>query len=78
MVKYQRFFTSSFSCSHGAQSKVVLDLSDKVKVSSAIEKDKLTVKQTVEKFNVGKFEVYDITKGKSGIKKGGLKIVMVE
>jgi hypothetical protein len=36
------------------QSKVVPDRSDKLKVTGASGKDKLTVKQTVEKFNVGK------------------------
>jgi hypothetical protein len=48
--------------------RVVLDLNSKVKVIEVSEKDKLTVKQIIGKFKIGKTQVYDILKSKSGIK----------
>jgi hypothetical protein len=51
---------------------VVLDLNAKVKVVEASEKDKLTMKQIVGKFRIGKTQVYNILKLKSGIKRGWL------
>jgi hypothetical protein len=38
----------------GSKKRVVLDLNAKVKVTEASEKDKLTVKQIVDKFKIGK------------------------
>jgi hypothetical protein len=51
-----------------SKKRVVLDLNTKVKVSQASEKEKLTVKQIVAKFNIGKTQVCDILKAKSEIK----------
>jgi hypothetical protein len=47
----------------------VLDLNAKVKVIEASEKDKLTMKQIVDKFKIGKTQVYDILKSKSDTKR---------
>jgi hypothetical protein len=52
-----------------SKKRVVLDLDTKVKVIKASEKENLTVKQIVAKFNIGKTKVYDILKAKSEIKK---------
>jgi hypothetical protein len=41
----------------GSKKRVVLDLNAKVKVIEASEKDKLTVKQIVDKFKIGKTQV---------------------
>jgi hypothetical protein len=43
-----------------SKKRVVLDLNAKVKVGEASEKDKVTVKQIVGKFKIGKTQVYDI------------------
>jgi uncharacterized protein (DUF433 family) len=51
--------------------RVFLDINIKVKVIQASEKEKLTVKQIVAKFNIGKTQVYDILKAKSEIKNTG-------
>jgi hypothetical protein len=51
-----------------SKKRVVLDLNTKGKVIQASEKEKLTVKQIVAKFNIGKTQVYDILKAKSEIK----------
>jgi hypothetical protein len=51
----------------GSKKRVVLDLNAEVKVIEASEKDKLTVKQIVRKFKIGKTQVYDIVKLKSDI-----------
>jgi hypothetical protein len=53
----------------GSKKSVVLDLNAKVKVIEASEKDKLTVKQIVGKFKIGKTQVYDILKLKYDIKR---------
>jgi hypothetical protein len=53
----------------GSKKRVVLDLNAKVKVIEASEKDKLTVKQIVGKFKIGKTQVYVILKSKSDIKR---------
>jgi hypothetical protein len=51
----------------GSKKRVVLDLNAKVKVLEVSEKDKLTVKQIVGKFKIGKTQVYVIFKSKSVI-----------
>jgi hypothetical protein len=51
-----------------SKKRVVLDLNGKVKVIEASEKDKLTVKQIVGKFKIGKTQVYNILKSESDIK----------
>jgi uncharacterized protein (DUF433 family) len=51
-----------------SKKRVVLDFKTKVKVILASEKEKLSVKQIVAKFNFGKTQVYDILKAKSEIK----------
>jgi hypothetical protein len=51
-----------------SKKRVVLDLNTKVKVIQARKKEKLMAKQIVEKFNIGKTQVYDILKAKSEIK----------
>jgi hypothetical protein len=53
----------------GSKKRVVLDPNAKVKVIKASEKDKLTVKQIVDKFKIGKTQVYDILKSKCDIKR---------
>jgi hypothetical protein len=53
----------------GSKKRVVLDLNAKVKVIEASEKDKLTVKQGVDKFKIRKTQVYGILKSKSDIKR---------
>lgn len=53
MVKYPKIFTFSFSVSRGLQ-WAVLDLNTKVKGVEASEKNELTVKQIMAKFNVAK------------------------
>jgi hypothetical protein len=52
-----------------SKKRVVLDLNAKMKVIEASEKDKLTMKQIVGKFKIGKAQVYDILKSKSDIKR---------
>jgi hypothetical protein len=46
----------------GSKKRVVLDLNAKVKFLEVNEKDKLTVKQIVGKFKIGKTQVYIIFK----------------
>jgi predicted DNA-binding protein YlxM (UPF0122 family) len=46
----------------------VLDINTKVKVVEASEKDKLSVKEIVIKFNVRKSQMYDMLKAKSEIR----------
>jgi hypothetical protein len=53
----------------GLKKRVVLHLNAKVKVIELSEKDKLTVKQIVGKFKIGKTHVYNILKSKSDIKR---------
>jgi hypothetical protein len=48
--------------------RVLLHLNAKVKVTVASEKDKLTVKQIVGRFKIGKTRVYNILKSKLEIK----------
>ena len=49
------------------KTRVVLDLSTRVKVIRASERDKLSVKQIMKIFNVGKSQVYEIIKRKTEI-----------
>jgi transposase len=49
------------------KTSVVLDLNTRVKVIHAIERDKLSVKQIVKMFNVGKSQVHEILKKETGI-----------
>jgi hypothetical protein len=48
---------------------VVLELNDKVKAIEVSEKDKLTMKQIIGKFKIGKTQVYDILKLKLDMKR---------
>jgi hypothetical protein len=43
-----------------SKKRVLLDFNAKVKVVETSEKDKVTMKQTVGKFQIGKTQVYDI------------------
>jgi len=45
----------------------VLDLNTRVKVIHASERDKLSVKQIIKMFNVGKTQVYEILKKETEI-----------
>src|SRR5215469_7205770 len=49
------------------KTRVVLDLNTRVKVIHASERDKLSVKQIMKMFNVGKTQVYEILKKKTEI-----------
>jgi hypothetical protein len=55
-------------CTDMASKRVVLDLNAKVKLIDTCEKDKVTMKQIVGKFEIGKTQVYDIMKSKLYIK----------
>jgi hypothetical protein len=55
-----------------SKKRIVLDLNAKAKAVEASEKDKLTVKQTVGKSEIGKTQVYDILLSKLDIKRGWL------
>ena len=48
--------------------RLILLLNTKIKVEEANEKDKLSIKQIVVKFNVCKTQVYEILKKKSELK----------
>jgi hypothetical protein len=65
-------YVLSYCIAMASKNWVVLDLNAKVKVVEASEKDKLTIKQIVGKFKIGKTQVYDILKLKSDIKRGWL------
>jgi hypothetical protein len=67
-VKDPKVFTYSFVVAMASKKQIVFELNTKVKVIQASEKEKLTVKQIVAKFNIGKTQVYDILKAKSEIK----------
>ena len=47
--------------------RVVLDLNTRVKLIHANERDKLSVKQIMKMFNIGKTQVYEILKKKTEI-----------
>ena len=47
--------------------RVMLDLNTRVKVMHASEQDKLSVKQIMKMFNIGKTKVYEILKKKTEI-----------
>ena len=49
------------------KTRVVLDLNTRVKVIHAIERDKLSVKQIMKMFNIGKTQVFEILKKKTEI-----------
>jgi hypothetical protein len=49
------------------KTRVVLDLNTRVKVIHASEQDKLSVKQIMKMFNIGKTQVYEILKKKTEI-----------
>jgi len=49
------------------KTRVVLDLNTRVKVIHASERDKLSVKQNMKMFSVGKTQVYEILKKKTEI-----------
>ena len=49
------------------KTRVVLDLNTRVKVIHASERDKLSVKQIMKMFNIGKTQVYEILKKKTEI-----------
>jgi len=49
------------------ETRVVLHLNTRVKVIHASERDKLSVKQIMKMFNVGKTQVYEILKKKTEI-----------
>jgi putative IMPACT (imprinted ancient) family translation regulator len=51
-----------------SKKRAVVDRNAKMKVIEASEKDKLTMKQIVGKFKIGKAQVYNILKSKSDIK----------
>jgi predicted DNA-binding protein YlxM (UPF0122 family) len=51
------------------KTSVVLDLNTRVKAIHASERDKLSVKQIMTMFNVGKTQVYEILKKKTEILK---------
>jgi len=59
------------------KTRVVLDLNTRVKVIHASERDKLSVKQSMKMFNVGKTQVYEILRRKRKFLCGG-KIVLME
>jgi hypothetical protein len=73
-VKYPKVLTYSFVVAMASKKQVVLDIKTNVKVIGTSEKEKLTVKQNVAKFNTGKTQVYDILKAKSEIKKPVAKL----
>jgi len=50
-----------------SKTRVVLDLNTRVKVIHASEGDKLSVKQIMKMFNIGKTQVYEILKKKTEI-----------
>lgn len=52
-----------------SKTRVVLDLNTRVKVIHASERDKLSAKQIMKMFNIGKTQVYDILKKKTEILK---------
>ena len=49
------------------ETRVVLDLNRRVKVVHASERDKLSIKQIMKMFNIGKTQVYEILKKKTEI-----------
>jgi hypothetical protein len=49
------------------KTRVVLDLNTRVKVIHASERDKLSVKQIMKMFNIGKTQVYEILMKKTEI-----------
>jgi transposase len=51
------------------KTRVVLDLNTRAKVIHASERDKLSIKQIMKMFNVGKTQVYQILKKKPEILK---------
>jgi hypothetical protein len=61
LVKYPNIFTFSFSCGHGLQDKVALNLNTKVNIIQACVKT-ADSKTNHSKSNVGKTQVYDISK----------------
>ena len=50
-----------------SKTRVVLDLNTRVKVIHASKRDKLSVKQIMKMFNIGKTQVYEILKKKTEI-----------
>jgi predicted DNA-binding protein YlxM (UPF0122 family) len=59
------------------KTRVVLDLNTRVKVIHVSERDKLSVKQIMKMFNVGKTQVYQILQKKTKILKWW-EIVLME
>jgi len=49
------------------KTRVVFDINTRVKVIHASKRDKLSVKQIMKMFNVGKTQVYEILKSKMEI-----------
>src|SRR5215469_7089380 len=60
-------FLLSLAVIMATKTKVVLDLNTRVKVIHASERDKLSVKQIMKMFNIGKTQVYEILKPKTEI-----------
>ena len=54
--------------SNETKKRLILHLNTKIKVEEANEKDKLSIKQIVAKFNVCKTQVYEILKKKFELK----------
>jgi hypothetical protein len=52
------------------KTRVVLDLNTRLKVIHASERDKLSVKQIMKMFSVGKTQVYEVLKKKTEISGG--------
>jgi transposase len=66
-----RFLVFHLVVAMASKKRVVLDLHTKIKVVEVCEKDKLSVKDIVTKFSVGKTQVYDLLKAKSETRNRG-------
>jgi hypothetical protein len=67
-VEDQRCLLFHLVAATGSKERAMLSFDTKVRVTEAKENDKLTVKQIMTEFRVGKTEVYNILNSKYKIK----------